>query len=100
MVALDPIYQNLPNEYNCSNCNNTINSPMCCGHPMHLEEHEKTIKWICWMGSTCGIKDATCGIKNADICNQTEITIYPTVNSPIQPLIASAASHATFCTGS
>ena len=26
MVALDPIYQNLPREYNCSNCNKTINS--------------------------------------------------------------------------
>ncbi|RMG20379.1 MAG: hypothetical protein D6732_28710 [Methanobacteriota archaeon] len=53
----DTIYQNMPKEYTCNNCSAKVTAPMHCGHPMHIEEVEGTEKWVCWMGTGCGVKE-------------------------------------------
>lgn len=73
MADLDPIYQNLPKEYKCENCGESRTPPMHCGHPMHLEELDSGVEWVCWMGASCGHKDA-------ELCDDTSIKVHPTVN--------------------
>ncbi len=53
----DTKYQNMPKTYVCENCGATVNAPMHCGHAMHFEEVEGVTKWVCWMGTHCGVKD-------------------------------------------
>lgn len=74
MADLDPIYQNLPASYTCDNCGNVVEPSKHCGHPMHLEEIEGTVMWICWMGKSCGFKDYTA------CCDNPSIPIHKTVN--------------------
>lgn len=73
MADLDPVYQDLPEQYTCENCGETRTAPKHCGHPMHLEELDSGVEWTCWMGASCGHQEA-------DLCDNTSIKIYPTVN--------------------
>ena len=59
MEHADTKYQNMPKEYKCEHCSSKVEAPMHCGHPMHLEDVEGKQKWVCWMGTGCGVKDYT-----------------------------------------
>ncbi|MHA2253145.1 MAG: hypothetical protein ACXAD7_22475 [Candidatus Kariarchaeaceae archaeon] len=54
---MDTKYQNMDKVYTCNNCNTNITAPMHCGHPMHLENLEDGVHWVCWMGTGCGKSD-------------------------------------------
>ena len=75
-MDVDKRYQNLDTSYTCDNCGFVVTEvPRHCGHPMHLEELNEGVEWVCWMGASCGHKEYSPN------CDASTIPIYETINT-------------------
>ncbi len=41
----------------CQECEKQEEIPQHCGKPMHIEKIDDREMLVCWMGSSCGVRD-------------------------------------------